>query len=172
MGRQVIAFPAAVALQGRRNPDEVEFKTGYDKAAEYSYGVFKRLREEGVIPAGVRFQVCLPTPMASCYMYVSHKAYDDYQRVYRKSLLNALNGILGAIPHEDLCIQYDVCQEVLIFENYFPYRPPDYKERIFAELAALGDAVPEHVALGTTCVTAPRTMSTWSCRKTQGYWWN
>ena len=32
------------------NPDEVEFATGYDKAAEYSYGVFKRLREEGVIP--------------------------------------------------------------------------------------------------------------------------
>ena len=130
------------------NPDEVEFETGYDKAAEYSYGVFKRLREEGVIPAGVRFQVCLPTPMASCYMYVSHKSYDDYQRVYLKSLLNALNRILDTIPHEDLCIQYDVCQEVLIFENYFPYRPPDYKEQVSVELAALGDAVPEDVTLG------------------------
>ena len=130
------------------NPDEVEFETGYDKAAEYSWGVFKQLREEGVIPAGVRFQVCLPTPMASCYMYVSHKAYDDYLRVYLKSLLNALNRILDAIPHRDLCVQYDVCQEVLTFENYFPHRPADYKEQVFAELAALGDAVPEGVALG------------------------
>ena len=130
------------------DPDTVEFETGYDKAALYSYGIFKRLREEGAIPAGVRFQVCLPTPMSSCYMYVSHKAYDNYQRVYLRSLLNALNRILDAIPHEDLCIQYDVCQEVLIFENYFPYRPPDYKQQIFLELAALGDAVPEQVTLG------------------------
>lgn len=130
------------------NPDDVEFPTGYDKAAEYSYSIFKKLRAEGVIPTHVRFQVCLPTPMSSCYMYVSHKAYDDYQRVYLKSLLNALNGILDNIPHEDLYIQYDVCQEVLIFEDYFPYRPPDYKDRIFSELAVLGNAVPADVKLG------------------------
>ena len=130
------------------NLDDVEFATGYDKAAEYSYGVFKKLREEGVIPPAVRFQVCLPTPMSSCYMYVSHKAYDDYQRVYLKSLLNALNRIMDKIPHEDLYIQYDVCQEVLLFENYFPHRPPDYKEQIFAELAVLGDSVPDDVKLG------------------------
>lgn len=130
------------------NPDEVEFATGYDEAAAYSYGVFKRLREEGVIPAGVRFQVCLPTPMASAYMYVSHKAVDAYLRVYTRSLLNALRRILDTIPHEDLCIQYDVCQEVLIFENYFPHRPAHYKQQVFTELAALGEAVPEDVTLG------------------------
>ena len=130
------------------NPDDVEFATGYDRAAEYSYGIFKKLRAGGVIPDHVRFQVCLPTPMASAYMYVSHKAYDDYLRVYLKSLLNALNRILDNIPHEDLCIQYDVCQEVLIFENYFPHRPPDYEEQIFAELAILGDSVPADVKMG------------------------
>ena len=130
------------------NPDTVEFATGYDKAAMYSYGVFTRLREEGVIPPGVRFQVCLPTPMASAYMYVSHKAIDTYLSVYTRSLLGALTRILDSIPHEDLCIQYDVCQEVLIFEDYFPHRPPDYKSQIFTELAALGDAVPQDVNLG------------------------
>ncbi len=130
------------------DPDSVEFTTGYDQAAEYSYGIFKRLRSEGLIPDQVRFQVCLPTPMASCYMYVSHKAYDDYLSVYLKSLLNALNRILDKIPHEDLCIQYDVCQEVLTFENYFPHRPADYKEQIFTELAVLGDSVPADVKLG------------------------
>ena len=130
------------------NPDDVEFATGYDKAAEYSYGIFKKMRAEGAVPDHVRFQVCLPTPMASCYMYVSHKSYDDYLRVYQKSLSNALNRILDNIPHEDLCIQYDVCQEVLIYENYFPHRPPDYEEQIFAELALLGDSVPADVKLG------------------------
>ena len=130
------------------SPDEVDFETGYDKAAKYSYGVFKQMREDGVIPERVRFQVCLPTPMASAYMYVSHKALDEYLRVYQRSLLNALNTILDKIPHQDLCIQYDVCQEVLIFEDYFPHRPQDYKEQVFAELSALGDAVPQSVALG------------------------
>ena len=130
------------------NPDDVEFATGYDGAAQHSYSIFTQMRDQGVIRPGVRFQVCLPTPMASCYMYVSHKAYDDYQRVYLNSLLDALNRILDKIPHEDLCIQYDVCQEVLLFENYFPHRPADYKEQIFAELAVLGDSVPADVKLG------------------------
>lgn len=130
------------------DPDSVEFETGYDKAAEYSYKIFKQKQQEGVIPKGVRFQVCLPTPMASGYMYVSHKAYDAYHSVYERSLLNALQNILSAIPHEDLAIQYDVCQEVLIFEDYFPHRPGDYKEQIFAMLGRLGNAVPEDVELG------------------------
>ena len=146
-GKLLRSLPLLRFKQGI-NPDEVEFATGYDKAAKYSYGIFKKLRAEGVIPAHVRFQVCLPTPMASGYMYISHKAHDDYHRSYLKSLLQALNRITNLIPHEDLCVQFDVCQEVLIFENYFPHRPPDYQEQIFSELAALGDAVPEAVTMG------------------------
>lgn len=130
------------------DPDSVEFETGYDKAAEYSYEIFKQKREDRVIPSGVRFQVCLPTPMASGYMYVSHKAQDDYHRCYEQSLLKALKAILRHIPHEDLAIQFDVCQEVLVFENYFPHRPADYKEQIFAMLGRLGDAVSSDVELG------------------------
>jgi hypothetical protein len=37
---------------------------------------------------------------------------------------------------------------VLVFENYFPTRPPDYKERIAALLGRLGNAVPSGVELG------------------------
>ena len=47
-----------------------------------------------------------------------------------------------------MSIQWDICQEVLVFENYFPTRPPDYKERIAALLGRLGDAVPPGVELG------------------------
>ena len=47
------------------DPSSVVFETGYAPAAIASYEVFKQLRDDGVIPAGVRFQVCLPTPMAS-----------------------------------------------------------------------------------------------------------
>lgn len=131
------------------DPDSVEFDTAYDKAAEYSYNVFKQLQKQGKIPANVRFQVSLPTPMATGFMYVSPKARDTYHRIYEKSLLKALDKILNIIPPHQLAIQFDVCLEVLVFEGYFSDRPVDYKQQIFAQLGRLGDAVlPEEVELG------------------------
>ena len=130
------------------DPDAVAFDTGYDRAAIQSYAVFARLRAEGAIPSHLRFQVSLPTPMASGCMYVSPKARADYLRVYERALTAALGRIVAAVPVADLAIQWDVCQEVLVFENYFPERPDDYRAQIFAELGRLGDAVPEAVEMG------------------------
>ncbi len=128
--------------------DAVTFDTGYDKAALYSYGVFERLQNDGIINDQIRFQVSLPTPMATAYFYVSHKARADYLRVYERSLLAALANILAAVPAERLAIQFDVCQEVLVFENYFEHRPTNYKQEIFDLLSRLGEAVPDGVELG------------------------
>jgi len=130
------------------DPDRVEFPTGYAEAARESWALFDRLRREGALPAGLRFQVCLPTPMSSAFMYVSPRAHDDYQRAYERSLRRDLDRIVAAVPHGDLSIQWDICQEVLVFEGYFPTRPSDYRERIFALLARLGDAVPADVEMG------------------------
>ena len=119
--------------------------------------IFKQLRDDGVIPADVRFQVCLPTPMASGYMYVSPSCIDDYLLTYEKALLKALKSIVDAIPYRDLSIQWDICQEVLIFEDYFPYRPDDYKLKIFDQMTRLGAQVPPGVELGYhLCYGTPR----------------
>lgn len=139
------------------DPSHVEFDTGYANAARESYAIFRRLRDDGAIPAGVRFQVCLPTPMASGYMYVSPGSLADYLPAYERALLRDLAHIVDAIPHQDLSIQWDVCQEVLVFENYFPHRPPGYKQLVFDELARLGDAVPSAVECGYhLCYGSPR----------------
>jgi hypothetical protein len=130
------------------DPSTVSFPTGYAEAAIASYEVFTRLRGEGVIPKGVRFQVSLPTPMASAFMYVSPAAIPAYLPAYEKSLFADLARIAAAVPHADLSIQWDVCQEVLVFEDYFPWRPKDYRSETFATLARLGDAVPAGVELG------------------------
>lgn len=130
------------------DPDTVDFETGYAGAARESWALFERLRGEGVVPPGLRFQVCLPTAMSSACMYVSPRAHEDYLRVYERSLLRDLDGILAAIPHRDLSIQWDICQEVLVFEGYFPSRPADYRTRIFTQLDRLGAAVPADVELG------------------------
>lgn len=130
------------------DPDTVAFETGYDAAAAASYETFRRLRDSGAIAAGTRFQVSLPTPHSSGYLYVSGPARQAYFRVYERALLAALANILQAIPAADLAIQWDVCQEVLAFENYFKDRPADYKAQTFAMLGRLGDAVPAGTEMG------------------------
>ena len=126
----------------------VRFPTGYAEAAAGSFATYSRLREEGVIEAGTRFQVSLPTPMSTGYMYVSPATREAYLPAYERSLTEALDGILGSTPHDQLSIQWDVCQEVLLFEDYFSHRPANYKEQVYDLLARLGGRVPEAVELG------------------------
>ena len=137
-----------VRFKASVNPEDVHFPTGYAEAATASFVTFSRMRDEGVIGPEVLFQVSLPTPMATGLMYVSDASRDAYLPVYERSLADALNGILGAIPHEQLSIQWDVCQEVLLFEDYFSHRQDNYKDQVYAELARLGSRVPESVDLG------------------------
>ena len=130
------------------DPDAVEFPTGYAEAAATSWPIFERLRAEGVFPSATRFQVCLPTPMSSAFMYVSPRSHEAYLPAYERALLSALRRIVAFVPPADLAIQWDICQEVLVFESYFPTRPADYKERVFSLLGRLGQAVPAGVELG------------------------
>jgi len=95
--------------------------------------------------------------MASGYMYVSPAALAAYLPVYERALLTALGDIVAAIPPADLSIQWDVCQEVLVFEHYFPHRPATYRNDIFAQLGRLGDAVPAEAECGYhLCYGSPR----------------
>ena len=139
------------------DPATVVFETGYDKAALASWEVFKRLRTAGAIARRTRFQVCLPTPQASGYLYVGGPARETYFTVYERALKTALANIVAVIPAADLSIQWDVCQEVLAFENYFKDRPAHYKAQIFEMLGRLGDAVPAGVEMGYhLCYGSPR----------------
>ncbi|HYB69017.1 MAG TPA: hypothetical protein VEH80_00015 [Candidatus Bathyarchaeia archaeon] len=130
------------------DPAAVDFPLGYADAAADSWALFERLRREGVLADGLRFQVCLPTPMSSAFMYVSPRAHDDYLAAYERALLRDLRRVVATVPPGDLSIQWDICQEVLLFEGYFPSRPADYRERVFALLERLGDAVPAAVDMG------------------------
>ncbi len=145
---KVVREIAQVRFKPGVDPDTVAFETGYDKAAAASYAVFKRLRESGAVAKGTRFQVSLPTPHSSGYLYVSGPARQTYFRVYERALLKALATIVKTIPAADVAIQWDVCQEVLAFEGYFKDRPADYKQQTFDMLGRLGDAVPAGVELG------------------------
>jgi hypothetical protein len=87
-----------------------------------SYRVFRALRDADVVPARMRLLIALPTPMATGLMHISQDGRDRYLRAYERSLLRALRNILSVIPPQDISIQFDVCQEILLFENYSPVR--------------------------------------------------
>ncbi len=138
------------------DPDQVTFTTGYGDSAKESFATFDRLQADGVIPAGVRFQVSLPTPLAPAYNFVAPRALDDFIPVYTRHVLEEVAEI-ATLPHERLSIQWDVCQEVLMWERYFDYQRPDYKDEILSILGRIGDAVPPGIELGYhLCYGSPR----------------
>ncbi len=139
------------------DPDTVAFEIGYADAARNSFAVFDRLQQGGVIPAGVKFQVCLPTPLAPGYNYVSPRAQADFLRAFGDAMEREVARLADALPHNRVAVQWDVCQEVLMWEGYYPERPAGYKDQILGELAQVGDAVPDGIELGYHfCYGSPR----------------
>lgn len=128
---------------------------GYAAAAEESYRIFARLREQGVIGEGIRFQVSLPTPIAVISSFFTGADRAAIEPVFTAALLHELEEILEAIPHEDLAIQWDVASELGILEGASGYGSPmegwwsgDLLAGIVTRLAALVDAMPLDVEVG------------------------
>ena len=131
------------------DPATVEFGSlGYADEAKSSYEIFKRLRAAGEIPAGTRFQVSLPTPAAVVAVSFIPEAQVAAEPVYERAMLREIEAILAAIPHEDLAIQWDVCQEVLAADGGRPVCYDDPVGGTLTRLKRLGEAVPEGVELG------------------------
>ena len=102
-----------VDATGIRLPD-----LGYARAATESYEVFRRLRAEGVIAPGTRFQVALPTPTAVIGAFFSGDDRQAIEPVYRDLVYRELDGVLAAVPHDDLAIQWDCAVEFAVIETH------------------------------------------------------
>jgi len=115
---------------------------GYSAAAIESYDVFRALREEGVIPAGVRFQVSLPTPFAVVVAWGALGQMERLFGLYKAALFEELRTIVGAIPAADLLIQWDIAVEIGVLEHAFAVDESlsDYG-RIIAEISACVEEV-------------------------------
>ena len=161
VGAEPIPFAAGLDARPLRiadgiDPAGVELPPlGYADAARESYALFTRLREEGAIPAGIRFQVSLPTPVAVISSFFSGEDRIAIEPVYADALLGELEQILEEIPHQDLAIQWDVASEMGILEGASGYGTVmqgwwtgGVLGGIVARLAALVDAVPPEVEVG------------------------
>ena len=93
---------------------------GYADDAEASYAIFRRLRDDGAIPAGVKFQVSIPTAYAVVVAWVRAEDQEAFFPVYERAIAAEIAEIARAVPADDLVIQFDVAVEIGALTGSFP----------------------------------------------------
>jgi hypothetical protein len=128
--------------------DPTSFKTGYADMAIESFGIFDALQKDGVIPAGVRFQISLPSPLAPIYNNMIPTDRSGLIPTLTQTFLGEIDKIAKSLPADRIAIQWDVCQEVLAWEDYYDPGPVDFRTETIDVLTRIGDAVPAAIELG------------------------
>ena len=121
---------------------------GYADAYLGSYATFAALRRDGVIPAGVRFQVEYPTPLASIGAYIVPEQQQALLGSYEQAMFADLARLLASVPHEQVAVQWDVAVEFGVLEEAFAPGGAQAFDAIIAGLARCVDQVPAEVPVG------------------------
>jgi hypothetical protein len=149
--RKTSGFPLLCLAEDARAAEVSFGELGYAREARGSYLDFIAARERGDLAPGMRFQVCLPTPMSVIYAFCTPRNVVAIEAAYEKAMSREVDAICRHIPHRDLCIQWDVCHDMIVWDgqpqDQFPLvnaSKPEIAER-FARICA---AVPADVELG------------------------
>jgi hypothetical protein len=120
-----------------------------DDAIE-SYALFRRLRDEGVIPEGLRFQIGLPFPASAMNAFKA-----DYARDYPVAaagfedlVARELERLMEAVPPEELAIQWDNAYETQDIEGVLAWTSEGAWERFAGPVTRLTRLIPEEVLVG------------------------
>jgi hypothetical protein len=129
----------------------------YGRFATESYEVFKRLRDEGAIPQGVRFQMCLPAPHSAIDGFLEDNSqWPELYAAYVEGIRGEIRKALEVIPADDLVIQWDAAWEFVDMamgeRNYFKFWPKLTQEEKFQrhaeQLDDLWQGIPDETLLG------------------------
>jgi hypothetical protein len=145
----------------RDGVEKVEFgepgwRLGYARDAINSYFIFKTLKAEGVIPAHVRFQICIPFVSSCVRLYFRDPAdYPIIEPAIARLLRAEVANICAHLPHDGIAIQWDCAIEDTAIEaelaadgGVVTDRVRAFADAIFAPAAEINAAIPEGVHLG------------------------
>src|SRR5215470_3689925 len=127
------------------------WRLGFARDAINSYFVFKTLREKGVLPAHLRFQVSLPSvnSVLPPRIFPNVTDLDKIKPGYEAALAAEVGKIVEKIPGNDLAIQWDCASEIGDVYGSIPQFPREGAiERNTRQFAWLSAAIPEDAALG------------------------
>ncbi len=115
-----------------------------------SYEMFRALREEGVIPAGLRFQVGLPFPSSAMNAFKANFARDYPVAAcgFEELVARELARLESEIPGEDLAIQWDCAYETQDIEGVLAWTTEGAWERFAGPVTRLTRLIPEPVLVG------------------------
>ena len=129
----------------------------YGSFAAESYEVFRRLRDEGAIPPGVRFQMSVPSPHSAIDgCFEDPTQWPDIYSAYVEGIRGEIHKALQTIPAEDLVIQWDIALELLDIYlddrrwlNFWPKLTQEQKfERHAGQFDELWQEIPDQTLLG------------------------
>jgi hypothetical protein len=140
---------SALRLADGVDPAQVRWPDlGYADAYLESYAIFAGLRADGVIPAGVRFQVQYPTPLASISRFITPEQQQPLLGSYQRAMFADLGRLLAGIPHDEVAVQWDVAVEFGLLEQAFAPGGAQAFDAIIAGLARCVDQVPAEIPAG------------------------
>lgn len=127
------------------------WRLGFAADAINSYFIFRTLREKGVLPEGLRFQVSMPMVNSVTPSRVFPVA-GDLEKIrpgYEAALKAELENIVARIPAEDLAIQWDCASEL---QDAYPAQSESAGgggiEHNLGQVRRLASLVPEKALLG------------------------
>jgi SAM-dependent methyltransferase len=142
------SLPKLRLRDGERAEDIVLDNLGFADAATSSYAIFAKLKRDGVIPAHVRFQVSLPTPLAPVSAFIDPEHQARVEPVYEARVLRELDEIFAAVPHDQLALQWDTRLEFAILEGISPAWFRGTQSGVLERLLRISRSVPVDVELG------------------------
>jgi hypothetical protein len=115
-----------------------------------SYQAFRALKEEGVIPADLRFQIGLPFPSSALNAFKADFAahYPIAERAFEKLVAREIERLTEAIPREELAIQWDCAYETQDIEGVLAWTSEGAWERFAGPVTRLTRLIPEEVLVG------------------------
>lgn len=143
---------ALLTLAEGVKPEQLRFgELGYAREARASYLDFLAARNSGEIPHGVRFQVCLPTPFAVVSSVVMPDVERAVEAAYENAMIAEVTSIVRHIPHHDLSLQWDLCNEMIVWDGQRTDAVPlaeEPKEALLSRMQRLCADIPQDVQLG------------------------
>lgn len=130
-------------------PETVKWPNlGYADAYVKSFEVFRSLQEDATLPAGVRFQMQYPTPLASMAGTIVPEDLPGVAASYETALFADLDQALATLPHDRCAVQWDVAVEFGLLEGGFGPGSQVPLEEIAPGLTRCVDHVPADVPVG------------------------
>jgi hypothetical protein len=137
------------ALKESADPTALDFgELGYAREALESWAMFSRLVDGGKLPADLRFQVSLPTPLALLGGFVVTGSRAACEPALERAMIEDLGRIQAGIPNDRLTIQWDVCYEVIGADGGPPLHYDDPIAASAQRIGRLCGEVAEGVQLG------------------------